>query len=151
MQVRGKKMEDSLYKNIKVIGYEDSNPVISQRYKGISTVNDINDSKTLYDIAIIKQDIINHFHIRQGEKLENPSFGTIIWDVLFEPLTEDLRQAVLDNVTEIVNSDPRVQVDSVFLEEYESGLNIECTLRYLNYNISEKMRFDFDQNNGLIS
>ena len=33
-------------------------------------------------------------HIRKGEKLENPEFGTIIWDCLFEPLTEDLRETI---------------------------------------------------------
>jgi phage baseplate assembly protein W len=143
--------EQNLYKNIKVLGYEDNTSQISKRYRGISTVNNENESKVLYDIAIIKQDIINHFHIRQGEKLENPQFGTIIWDVIFEPLTDDLREAVLENVTDIINSDPRVQVDSVFVEQQESGISIECTLRYLTYNISEKMRLDFDQANGLIS
>tara|TARA_Y100000385_G_scaffold285955_1_gene346895 strand:+ start:45 stop:479 length:435 start_codon:yes stop_codon:yes gene_type:complete len=144
-------MEQDLYKNIKVVGYEDKTSQISKRYRGISTVNNKNESKVLYDVSIIKQDIINHFHIRQGEKLENPTFGTIIWDVLFEPLTDDIREAVLENVTDIINSDPRVQVDSVFVEQQESGISIECTLRYLSYNISEKMRLDFDQANGLIS
>jgi phage baseplate assembly protein W len=94
---------------------------------------------------------LNHFHIRQGEKLENPEFGTIIWDALFEPLTEDMKQAIIQNVTEIVNYDPRVQVNSVTVDTYESGIQIECDLTYLPYNISENMRLKFDENNGLIN
>ena len=105
----------------------------------------------MYDLALIKQDLINHFHIRQGEKLENPEFGTIIWDVLFEPLTENLKQAIQTDVTRIVNYDPRVQVESIVIDSFESGIRIECELFYIPYNISEKLQFTFDQNNGLIS
>ena len=57
---------------------------------------------------------------------------------------------VEENVTEIVNSDPRVTVNSVVLDQYESGLIIDCDLTYLPYNISEKMRLTFDEDNGII-
>lgn len=144
-------LEKNLYKRVKVPENEKpSQPPSSRAYRGVSTVNP-GDGFTLYDIALIKQDIINHFHIRQGEKLENPEFGTIIWDVLYEPLTEDLKTAIAENVTEIVNYDPRVQVDSVLVDSYESGLLIELELTYLPYNISEAMRLKFDEDNGLIS
>ena len=99
---------------------------------------------------MIKQDIVNHFHIRQGEKLENPTFGTIIWDILFEPLTDGLRDAIIQNVTEIINFDPRVSVDSVTVDTYESDIQIDCALTYLTYSISETMRLKFDQSAGLI-
>jgi Phage baseplate assembly protein W len=105
----------------------------------------------LYDIEVIKQDIVNHFHIRQGEKLENPEFGTIIWDVLFEPLTENLKEAIVQNVTDIINYDPRVNADRVIVDSYENGIQIECVLTYLNYNISEQMRFKFDQDSGFLA
>ena len=52
-------------------------------YKGFSSANSVDNFK-LYDIDLVKQDIINHFYIRKGEKLENPNFGTIIWDMIFE-------------------------------------------------------------------
>jgi len=123
----------------------------SRFYRGTSTINKENSSFVLYDLALIKQDLINHFHIRQGEKLENPEFGTIIWDVLFEPLTENLKQAIQTDVTRIVIYDPRVQVESIVIDSFESGIRIECELFYIPYNISEKLQFTFDQNNGFIS
>lgn len=139
-----------LYKNITVGSKSDNTPVTSKQYRGISTVDPNRNSFNLYDINLIKQDIVNHFHIRQGEKLENPTFGTIIWDILFEPLTDSLRDAIIQNVTEIVNYDPRVSVDSVTVDAYESGIQIDCSLTYLPYNISETMRLRFDQSAGLI-
>ena len=143
--------EKKLYKEIEIKSNKrPSAPVESRAYKGISTVNSDNNSFNLYDIALIKQDIINHFHIRVGEKLENPTFGTIIWDVLFEPMTEALKNAIANNVTEVINYDPRVQVEQVTVDTYESGILIECTLTYLPYNISESMRLKFDEDNAII-
>jgi phage baseplate assembly protein W len=143
-------LEKNLYKRVTVQSSNKKETVISGRaYRGISTANPDNTSVRLYDLALIKQDIINHFHIRQGEKLENPEFGTIIWDVLFDPLTDDLKQAISDNVTEIINYDPRVQVNQVTVDSYEQGLQIEVDLTYLPYNISESMRLQFDENNNI--
>ena len=144
--------EKALYKQIEVkSNTKHKVPPTQRSYKGISTANPNNTSFTLHDIALIKQDIINHFHISQGEKLENPEFGTIIWDALHEPLTDDLKEAIGKNVTDIVNYDPRVQVNDVVVTAYESGLQVECDLTYLPYNITESMRMKFDEEAGLIN
>ena len=144
--------EKTLYKQIEVkSNTKHKVPPTQRSYKGISTANPNNTSFTLDDIALIKQDIINHFHISQGEKLENPEFGTIIWDAIHEPLTDDLKEAIGKNVTDIVNYDPRVQVNDVVVTAYESGLQVECDLTYLPYNITESMRMKFDEEAGLIN
>lgn len=145
--------EKQLYKQIEVQGTGTSTQygVKSRAYRGISTVNPENNETVLYDLALIKQDLLNHFHIRQGEKLSDPEFGTIIWDILFEPLTENLKEQIVENVTAIVNYDQRVQVTNVILDQYESGLQIEVDLVYLPYNISENLRLQFDQNAGFIA
>lgn len=121
----------------------------SKTYKGFSTVNNSTESFSLYDFELIKQDIINHFHIRQGERLENPTFGTIIWDMIFEPLTEVTKRLIIKNVEDIINYDPRVVADQVIVTTYESGIQIECRLTYLPYNITEELAFRFDQSSNL--
>lgn len=143
-------LEKNLYKNLRIVPPKKEAPKVSAgTYRGISTVNPESKEFKLYDLALIKQDLINHFHIRLGEKLENPGFGTIIWDVLFEPLTDSLKDAIIQNVTEIINYDKRVKSDRVTVDSYESGIQIECDLTYLEYSISEQLRFSFDQRNGL--
>jgi phage baseplate assembly protein W len=124
--------------------------VAPKMYKGFSTVSPDTENFALYDFQLIQQDILNHFYIRQGERLMNPQFGTIIWDLLFEPLTEDLKDLILQNVNEIVNYDPRVQAENPIITQYESGLQIECVLTYLPYNISQSLQLRFDQANGLL-
>lgn len=135
-----------LYKEIKVKTAKKPSPPVAQKsYRGFSTVNPENNSFQTYDLSLIKQDLINHFQIRQGEKLSDPTFGCIIWDALFEPLTEELKEAITTNVTAIVNYDPRTTASAVQVSEYEAGLQIECTITYVQYNISEQLRLQFDK------
>lgn len=145
-------IEKSLYKrNFVPSNKKDTPAPLSKAYRGMSTISEDSSSYSLYDINLIKQDLINHLHIRQGEKLENPSFGTIIWDLLFDPLTDDLRDLIVQNVTDIVNYDPRTTVENVIVSTYESGIQIELDLTYLNYSIAETLRFRFDQNNNILT
>jgi phage baseplate assembly protein W len=124
--------------------------ITPKTYKGFSTVSTDTENFSLYDFQLIQQDILNHFYTRQGERLMNPTFGTIIWDLLFEPLTEELKDLIVQNVNEIVNYDPRVRAENPIITQYESGIQIECVLTYLPYNISQAMQLRFDQANGLL-
>ena len=123
----------------------------SKTYKGFSTVSTATESFALYDLFLIKQDIINHFHIRLGERLEQPTFGTIIWDVIFEPLTTQMVEMITKDVETVINYDPRVRAEQIIVTPYETGLQVECTLVYYPYNIQESIQFKFDQANGLIA
>lgn len=123
----------------------------SKTYKGFSTVSTASESFALYDLYLIKQDIINHFHIRLGERLEQPTFGTIIWDVIFEPLTNQMVEMITKDVETVINYDPRVRAEQIVVTPYETGLQVECTLVYYPYNIQESIQFKFDQANGLIA
>jgi phage baseplate assembly protein W len=138
-------LEKNLYKRVSVSTSEKKKPEVGNSYRGFSTVNTNTENFALYDFELIKQDIINHFHIRKGEKLSDLNFGTIIWDMLFEPMTSENRELIIEDVTVICNYDPRVQVEEITVDDYEHGIKIECTLTYLKYNITENLLFRFDQ------
>jgi len=143
-------LEQNLYKNLQINNPRfKNNPIVDRSYRGLSTVNPDSKDLVLNDIALIKQDIVNHFHIRLGEKLENPEFGTIIWDVIFEPLTDALKSAIVKNVTTIINYDPRVNANNITVDSFEYGIQVYAELTFLDYNISENLRFTFDQRNSI--
>jgi len=121
----------------------------SKTYKGFSTVSSVADSFALYDLQLIKQDILNHFHIRLGERLEQPTFGTVIWDILFEPLTEEVKNLITKDVETIINYDSRVRAEQILVTSYDTGIQIECVLVYYPYNIQEAIQLKFDKANGL--
>lgn len=119
-------------------------------YKGFSTVDQKKGFK-LFDSALVKRDLINHFHIRKGEKLENPNFGTIIWDVLFEPMTEQLKELIAKDVQEIVNSDPRIAVNALTVDATDQGISLQIEVTYLPFNVTDNMSLSFDKRNFSVS
>mgnify|MGYP003645135753 CR=1 FL=1 len=120
-------------------------------FRGHSSVGrDFADSK-LYDIELVKQDILNHFNILKGEKLENPNFGTNIWLYLMDPLDDETRNAVIEDVEEIVNYDPRIEMDSIEVNDYEQGLQVKVSILYTGYGLGESMDLLFDSQQGLMA
>jgi len=119
-------------------------------YRGFSTR--LNAKKyRLTDFELAKQDMINHFEIRKGEKLMRPEFGSIIWDMLFEPLTEDTKQIITTDITRIVSYDPRLAVQQVAVTEQDNGFLIAIDVSYIPTDQSETIALNFDRaNNRLI-
>jgi phage baseplate assembly protein W len=124
--------------------------ISSFTYRGFNS-NDSKNGYKSFDIDLVKQDIINHFYIRKGEKLQNPDFGTVIWDVLFEPFTDDVKKLIAKDVEAIINYDPRISVNSVTIDSTEQGIRIEADVTYLPFNVLERMTFNFDKNNAIIN
>lgn len=119
-------------------------------YKGLSTYNRYKKFR-LTDFELAKQDLFNHFHIRKGEKLMNPGFGTIIWSVLFEPFTEEIKTAIVSDIRAVVNYDPRVTVDQVEVTQFEYGIQVGISLTYVPTDQTELMKLRFDQNSQSVS
>lgn len=139
-----------LYEKITLNPQTGKENISSKMYKGFSTINSKTENFALYDFQLIQQDLINHFHVRQGERLMNPTFGTIIWDLIFEPLTSEVKSLITQNVDAILNAEPRVQATQIMVTPYDNGIQIQCVLKYLPYNISQQMQFKFDKDNGLL-
>ena len=121
----------------------------SFRYKGFSS-NETKNNFKLYDIELVKRDLMNHFYIRKGEKLENPNFGTIIWDMLFENFTAEVRRLITEDVEQIINYDPRVKVNTLTIDSTDQGIRIQADIVYIPFNINERMTFNFDKTNSTI-
>lgn len=119
-------------------------------YSGFSTYNRLR-KFTLTDFELVRQDLFNHFSIRKGEKLMNPKFGTIIWDLLFEPLTDDIRNLITDDIKAIVGYDPRIIADNVTVTEYDRGIQIELELRYVLTNQASAMALKFERDSRTLT
>ena len=113
-------------------------------YKGFST--QVPGKKyRIVDFELVKQDLVNHFNIRRGEKLMNPDFGTIIWSTIFEPMSEDVKNLITKDVTRIIGYDPRIAAQSVIVTEYDRGLQIEVELVYISTSQIDKLNIQFDR------
>ena len=115
-------------------------------YNGFSTYNRPKHFR-ITDFELVKQDLINHFNIRKGEKLMNPDYGTVIWDTLFDPLDDDTKNVIVQDVKRIIGSDPRIGAQNVIVTQFESGIQIEIDLIYISTNQRNLLSLSFDRNN----
>jgi phage baseplate assembly protein W len=119
-------------------------------YRGFSTIGRTRKYR-LTDFELVKQDLINHFYIRKGEKLMNPNFGTIIWNVIHEPLTEDLKSVIISDIKSIAEYDPRISIDNVVITEFDQGIQVELQLRYVLTNQTNLLNLQFDNQNNTLT
>lgn len=97
---------------------------------GFSTDNKQKPPYTLTDLDLVKQDLLNHFLTRKGERVMRPNFGSIIHDILMEPFDNLTRQDIEDECVNIVGNDPRVDLISTKVENSDHFLKVELYLQY---------------------
>jgi phage baseplate assembly protein W len=79
----------------------------------------------------------------------NPKFGTIVWDLLMEPLTPQTKELLTADITTICKYDPRVYPAQIAINEYPEGYLVEIVLAMKNTNQSSVLKLAFDQKVGL--
>lgn len=114
-------------------------------YRGFSTLNKKRKKFNLTDFELAKQDLANHLHTRKGERVGNPNFGTIIWGLLFEPLTDEVKGAIENDLTTIIKSDPRLKTNSLTITEYMHGLQATIDLTFVETDERSTMILMFDK------
>jgi phage baseplate assembly protein W len=102
-----------------------------RKFKGFSTVGKTWGNFTLYDVNLAKQNILNEFYTRKGERVMSPAFGSIVWDLLFDPLTDDTVQLIKDDSQRIVTKDPRLELQDIRVEEEEHTIRVIILLNYI--------------------
>jgi phage baseplate assembly protein W len=117
-------------------------------YKGFSSITD-GKNFSLTDFELVKRDLQNHFYIRKGEKLMNPDFGTIVWDMIFEPLTQETKNVIMQDIKKIVANDPRISAKNVIVTQFEHGIQIELELIYITTGQVGTLELQFNRNSQL--
>ena len=88
----------------------------------------------LTDAELVIQDLVNALNIRKGEKVGQPSYGTTLWDFIFEPNTADVQTALKDELRRVCALDPRIQVNTVHAYPRENGILVEIQLSINPFN-----------------
>ena len=115
-------------------------------YKGFSTKNwDAGDKRFLStNKEIVKQDLLNHIFTAKGERVMMPSFGTRIPSLAFEPLDDDTVRVIREDITMVMNYDPRVQLISlnVYKMSDNNAIVALVQIKYLEINQIETLNIE---------
>lgn len=111
-------------------------------YKGFSFKNyQYDKSIVLTDLDLVKQDILNHIFTRRGERVNMPRWGTLIPDLLFEPMDEENIAIMEQEIRNVLLFDPRVEILNLTLTPlYDRGIVVcSALLRYIELNLQDRL------------
>ena len=114
-------------------------------YKGFSSF-EFQSRKTfsLTDIELVKLDLLNHIFTRRGSRVMMPNFGSIIPELAFEPLDEQTLDILQEDLTNVINFDPRVDlIDLTLLPYYDAGrveAHVKCL--YIEFDLVDEMNLN---------
>ena len=120
-----------------------------QLFRGFSSFDRIKPKTEIVDIELIKRDLLNHFFTIKGERVMRPNFGSIIWDMLFEPFDDLVREAIVSDVQNIISQEPRVRLQNLNIFEYEQGLRIDVEVLYVPFDVIGTFDIEFDRRNAI--
>lgn len=123
--------------------------MVTRYFKGYSTFptaqNQKNRDWTLFDIELVKRDLLNVFYTVKGERPMMPTYGSIAWDLLFDPLTETNIDLIVEDSKRIVAMDSRIEMKSITVSEFEHGIIVGFSLLYKPVDVVDNFSIEFDR------
>lgn len=113
-------------------------------YRGFNTIGNRFGSVRTTDTELVKRDILNSFQITQGQKLMNPTYGSVLTGMAFEQLSPELEQVLIEEVKRVIALDPRVRLTELEVSLFDKGIQVAISLDYVNSNLSEDLYMRFD-------
>lgn len=123
--------------------------MVTRYFKGYSTFptpqNQKNRDWTLFDIELVKRDLLNVFYTVKGERPMMPTYGSIAWDLLFDPLTETNIDLIVEDSKRIIAMDSRIEMKSITVSEFEHGIIVGFSLLYKPIDVVDSFSIEFDR------
>lgn len=99
-------------------------------FKGMSTVDRSGPPYSIVDAELVKRDLLNELYTKKGERVMRPNFGCIVWDLLMNPNTPDLQEMVKEDITGIIDRDPRVELNNINVFIGDQSIRAEVEIFY---------------------
>lgn len=114
-------------------------------FVGYSTLETNSKNQQFADIPLVKRDLLNHFNTVPGERVMMPTWGCGIWQLLFEPYDDAVRDSVISECIKVVEADGRCSISSIVVNEYNQGITVQMELLYQPYNVIDNFSINFDR------
>lgn len=103
----------------------------------------------ILDVECVKRDLVNHIFTLQGSRVMQPTFGTIIPMLVFEPLDQELTDTLQSELERVFNYDPRVQILQLAVTpDYDNSVvRVTANLLYIELNIVDTFELNIQFEN----
>ena len=113
-------------------------------FAGFSTKNLKAINHELHDKDLVIEDLMNHIMTRRGERVMLPTYGSIIHEMKFEPLTPETTDLIRADLTKIIDTDPRVDLVSIEVTDSDHTINAMLRISILPSNEIVELAIDLD-------
>ncbi len=116
-------------------------------YRGFSTFEyQRTGSFIVRDIELVKLNILNHIFTRRGSRVMMPTFGTSIPDLVFEPLDDETIETVAEEIEQVINYDPRVELLNleVLPDKPNNTLTVKVLLKYIELDTIDEIELNIE-------
>lgn len=110
---------------------------------GFNTVGQPNPPYSLTNIEIVKRDINNHFATPMGSRVMLPSFGSNIFNYLFDPFDQYTKDMIIEDAIRVIEEEPRVSLVSIDVFQEDQALTIVMVLLFRPESITDSMYVTF--------
>jgi len=123
-------------------------PLKKALYRGWSTAYHLEDPSKGFmtvNVQTVKRDLLNHIWTIPGERVMQPSFGTRIPLLAFEPLDQNTIKVVDDDLRMVFEYDPRVKLLELAVLPLpdNNAIVAYADLLYLELNVTETLKLEF--------
>lgn len=116
-----------------------TNPVVtSKKYRVI-------------DDELVILNYLNALNIPQGSKPGKPSYGTNLWNFIFEPNTQDTVSDLQEELLRVSSMDPRLIINSINIYAQDNSIVAQIELAVNPNNVSQILNIMFDQQTSTAS
>lgn len=105
---------------------------------------------SLTDQNLVVRDLINAFSIKQGDKVGQPTYGTSLWNFLFEPNTPDVIANMETEIRRVVAEDPRIVLNTVAVWPQDNGVLFELEVAFDPFNEPMTLGLSMDKATGFV-
>ena len=115
------------------------------KFTGFSTKNKSAINHILTGKDLIIEDLMNHIMTRKGERVMMPTFGSIVHELIFEPMTPGIIAMIEEDITSIVEQEPRVTLDFINVAHTDHNVTVSLTVSIVNEDEPVTLKIDLER------
>lgn len=119
--------------------------IMAIRFTGFSTKNKSAINHILTGKDLIIEDLMNHIMTRKGERVMMPTFGSIVHEMIFEPLTPEVKSIIEEDIRSIIEQEPRVTLDFIKVSDTDHTLTVSVTVSIVNEDEPVTLEIDLER------
>lgn len=121
--------------------------MVASLYRGFSSAGVTDIDTRIYDIELVKRDLLNHFETKLGDRRGRPDFGSIIHDLLFDLSDSRTEALVIADAQRILSEDPRVEPLEVNVDvDLDGGrITLNISLLLIEFDMIDNFRVMFEE------